>query len=262
MIMKRLLQYHDAVRHFFRRTSPGSHEKRIFTLIELLVVIAIIAILAAMLLPALSSARERARVANCSGKMKNYGLAVAMYSGDNQDWLPLVGNYTSHDSSFFFRNSPVALYNGGYLGQKSYDKILNVLYWNGESDTDKSVVGNDVEHLLRCPSETGRWDPAATYFAISYHTYLVSGIADMTSCQQTGDEYRNTRIGRDNPAATFYYDSFLSYNDAWVGYPQNHSGGVNALAIAGNIKFISKEAMQRNTASSWRYNIKFLYDYQ
>ena len=63
--------------------------KKSFTLIELLVVIAIIAILAAMLLPALSAARERARTAACTNKLKQLGYASLFYSSDYNDYIVL-----------------------------------------------------------------------------------------------------------------------------------------------------------------------------
>ena len=119
-----------------RRLGRRTAANLAFTLIELLVVIAIISILAAMLLPALAAAKEKARSIICRSNMKQIGIGLNIYSDDHNDLL-VPAEYDVRNGAKFQEGWPTILHNGKYVPGSRSPTFYTV------------APGNSV---FRCPS--------------------------------------------------------------------------------------------------------------
>ena len=132
-------------------SSRKSMEKSFFTLIELLVVIAIIAILAAILLPALNSAREAGKQSNCLSNLKQMGAGLQMYANDNGDNIAI---WNKSHSGYSFN----AAGTGSNQWKASAGQVL--LHCLGYIDAPVVISGgNSLKLGFSCPS----WVWKSTY---------------------------------------------------------------------------------------------------
>ena len=125
---------------FMKRSSV-----RCFTLIELLVVITIIAILAALLLPALNSARETAKRGNCLANQKNIGMYIHEYALSNKQSISVLSEWKTWYRDLLFAN------NGVQPGHENTDDYLDP-----DMDTRKACLteeGMSMARVFHCPSD-------------------------------------------------------------------------------------------------------------
>jgi len=160
-----------------------------FTLIELLVVVAIIAILAAMLLPALSQARERARQAVCLNNLKQIGLTFRMYAEDYDGWViafPATYNYGLPGRNVSGSDS---LAWTEFLWRLGYVKITRKPFFT-ETGQSTGITGYGKGSIFVCPSgKVDRDDTGRTYGIVRPNLWLGdTPYANMyVSCPQHGN---------------------------------------------------------------------------
>jgi len=206
--------------------------KKRFTLIELLVVIAIIAILAAMLLPALSAARERARAANCLSKQKQILTAIFMYANDNNSYIPVQPGGQGQIWSISYAIATAS-------STCAFNLIESCGYF-GEIPAGTKGLAAFREKNYKCPSDSVQFRPYKSnpeYFRYcSYIFWAGSG-------KPANKFAPRAIVGRDDPGLAILadickrvtnnaevLDSVAHVSTINVGYLGGHTGTRNAKA--------------------------------